>query len=83
MKFLTDKQLKTEKGIQGSEVTVWRKRRDGKLPRARKFGSRLHGTPEPLIDAYLRAIAAGHSEEVATQIAEDRLAKLLASANAA
>lgn len=82
MRFLSDEQL-TEKGIPGSDVTRWRKRKARKLPQRRNFGPRLHGTPEPLIERYLEAIAAGHSEEQATIIAEQYLAALLAKHNLA
>jgi GrpB-like predicted nucleotidyltransferase (UPF0157 family) len=80
MKFLTEDEL-TARGVPGCPVTRWRKRRDRKLPRQTKFG-RFDRSPEPLIDKYLEAMAAGHSEEQATIIAEDFLKALLAQSAA-
>jgi hypothetical protein len=77
-RFLTDKELLTQKGIPGNESTKWRKRKQRKLPMPRKFGDRRNRSPEPLIDKYLDALAAGHTEEQATIIAETFLAALLA-----
>jgi hypothetical protein len=78
MRMLTDDELRTEKGIRGSDSTYWRKRNALRLFRARYYGPRMLASPEPLADKFNEAIAAGHSEEEATIIAERHLAKLLA-----
>lgn len=47
-RLITDKQLKEKLGG-CSDMTIWRLRRDGKLPKARKLGSR-NVTPEEEAD---------------------------------
>jgi hypothetical protein len=78
MNFLSDEQL-AAKGIRGNDVTFWRKRREGLLPRRRDFGRRLKATPEPLAERYLELIAAGYSEADATRLAEQYFTALLAA----
>ena len=51
-RLITDKQLKEKLGG-CSDMTIWRLRRDGKLPKAKKLGNR-NVTPEDEAD---RAIA--------------------------
>ena len=53
MRLLTDKQLKEKLG-DCSDMTIWRLRRNGKLPKPKKLGNR-NVTPEHEAD---RAIAA-------------------------
>jgi predicted DNA-binding transcriptional regulator AlpA len=79
MRFLEYADLKPKKGVPGSKVTIWRKQKakPPKFPRQSNFGPRFHGWAEPVIDEYNKAIAAGHNEEQATIIAEQRLAELL------
>ena len=62
-------QLKPEKGIPGSKVTIWRKERDGKFPKRIPIGA-FYGWPDHVIDVYVGALIEGHSEEAATTIAE-------------
>ena len=47
-RLITDKQLKEKLGG-CSDMTIWRLRRDGKLPKAKKFGNR-NVTPEEEAD---------------------------------
>ena len=47
-RLITDKQLKEKLGG-CSDMTIWRLRRDGKLPKPRKLGSR-NVTPEEEAD---------------------------------
>ena len=47
-RLITDKQLKEKLGG-CSDMTIWRLRRDGKLPKPRKLGSR-NVTPEEEVD---------------------------------
>jgi predicted DNA-binding transcriptional regulator AlpA len=81
VRFLTEDELKPKKGVPGSKVKHWRDERDGKFVKRRKFGPRLYGWPEPLIDKYLDAIAAGHTQEQATILAEDYLKTLLSQSD--
>ena len=52
LRLITDKQLRQKLGG-CSEMTIWRLRRDGKLPSPKKLGNR-NVTPESEVD---RAIA--------------------------
>jgi CP4-57 regulatory protein AlpA len=70
MKHIAYSDLKPGKGIPGSKVTIWRKENDGRFPKRTRFGPRLYGWAEPIIDAYNAALAAGRSEIEATEIAE-------------
>jgi len=70
MKFIGYSDLNSVKGIPGSKVTIWRKERDNRFPKRARFGPVLYGWPEPVIDAYSAALAAGHSETEATAAAE-------------
>lgn len=83
MRFLTHGQLKPEKNIPGSKVTIWRKENANppKFPRHCNFGPRFSAWFEPVIDKYAEAIALRHTEEQATVIAEHYLKGLLAEGN--
>jgi hypothetical protein len=80
MRFINDHQFRAL-GLPGGPVTHWRKRKEGKLPPQREFGPKLRATPEPVALKYLEAIAAGHSEEQATVLAEAHLKTLLAQSH--
>jgi hypothetical protein len=82
LRFLQQTGLKP-KGIPGSKVTIWRKEKVGKFPKRSRFGKRFCGSFEAVIDRYNLAIAAGHSEEKATVIAEQFLAQILAKGDEA
>jgi predicted DNA-binding transcriptional regulator AlpA len=82
MRFLSYPQLEPEKGLRGHPTTIWRKEKDGRFPKRSRFGPILYGWPEPIIDAYGKAIATGHSEKEATAIAE-RLRAEMTEATAA
>jgi predicted DNA-binding transcriptional regulator AlpA len=69
MRFLNERDL-TARGIPGSKVTRWRKEKQGKFPRRSLIGERFYAWPDVVIDAYQLAIAAGRTEEEATEIAE-------------
>lgn len=69
MRFLAHDDL-VKRGIPGSKVTRWRKERDGRHPRRTRFGDRAYGYAEPVIEVYMRALATGASEKVATMMAE-------------
>jgi len=70
MRFLSYPELESKKGIRGHQTTIWRKEKARKFPKRSRFGPIIYGWPEHIIDAYGAAIAAGHSEEDATAIAE-------------
>lgn len=53
-RLLTDKQLKEILGG-CSDMTLWRMRRDGKLPKPRKLGKR-NVTPEEEVDKAIAAL---------------------------
>ena len=54
MRLLTDKQLKEKLGG-CSDMTIWRLRRNGKLPKPKKLGSR-NVTPENEADKAIAAL---------------------------
>jgi hypothetical protein len=83
MRFLTDAQLRSEKGLDFSPATMWRQRKQRRLPQKRQLTSRLGGTPEPVATKYTEALALGHTQEEAVIIAEEYLKQLLSSKNAA
>ena len=53
-RLITDKQLKEKLGG-CSDMTIWRLRRDGKLPKPKKLGSR-NVTPEDEADKAIAAL---------------------------
>ncbi|MCC7412100.1 MAG: hypothetical protein IT495_10800 [Gammaproteobacteria bacterium] len=53
-RLITDKQLKEKLGG-CSDMTIWRLRREGKLPKPRKLGSR-NVTPEEEADKAIAAL---------------------------
>ena len=69
MKFLSYADLKPQKGIPGTKITLWRKEREYRFPRRTPMG-RFYGWPEHVIDAYVHALVAGHNECEATALAE-------------
>lgn len=72
MKLLSYSDLKSLKGIPFSRVTLWRKVRVKKFPKQdNHFEGRFSTWWEDVVDAYLEALAEGHSEQEATAIAEN------------
>jgi predicted DNA-binding transcriptional regulator AlpA len=70
MRFSSYPELESKWGIRGHQSTIWRKEKANKFPKRSRFGSIRYGWPDHVIDAYAAAIAAGHSEEDATVVAE-------------
>jgi hypothetical protein len=75
MRFLSYEDL-GGRGIKGTKVTIWRRERRQQFP-ARKHNGKFPFWPEPVIDAFQRAIALGHSEAEATIIAEHAIEREL------
>jgi hypothetical protein len=71
MRFLSNTDLKS-RGIPWHKVTLLRMENSDppRFPRRTRFGPNTIGHAEPVIDAYLEALAAGHDDVTATQIAE-------------
>jgi prophage regulatory protein len=69
-RLLSYDELEPKKGLRGSKPTVWRWEKDGKFPRRIALGPQRYAWPENIIDAYITALSAGHSQAEATVIAE-------------
>jgi prophage regulatory protein len=80
MRFISYVELQQAKGIPGSKLTIWRKERAGKFPKRTPFSGVHYAWIEPVIDAYVAALAAGHDEAAATRIAERKRPTLEAEA---
>jgi hypothetical protein len=69
MKFIDYVGLR-DRGIPGSKITIWRKERERRFPQRTRFSLKYYGWPDSVIDAYMKALAAGNDEINATIIAE-------------
>ena len=66
MKLLSFSELKSQKGIGYSRVSLWRMERNGKFPKRVPIGPSRHGWLETEIDDWIaERIAARNSAEVA------------------
>jgi hypothetical protein len=78
MRFLSFEDL-GGRGIRGGRVALWRREKARRFP-ARKHNGKFPFWPEPVIDAFQRAVALGHSEAEATIIAERAIERELEGA---
>jgi predicted DNA-binding transcriptional regulator AlpA len=69
-RLLSYDELAPKKGLRGSKPTVWRLEKQRKFPKRIALGPQRYAWPENVIDAYIAALVAGHSQAEATAIAE-------------